>query len=130
VRKKIYDVTKLMLVKTFADQFVKKNGSVGVTRQYIETLVDRKKNTGFEPVEIDGVRFISVIDPKTIGKPSKEVEKIVSNPPVTKEEKQKVNEIFKTEGFREELIKISEQKATKESLGKKTPSADNQLSMF
>lgn len=130
MRRKIYDVTKLLLVKTFADLYVKKNGKVGVTRQYIESLIDRKKNNGFDPVEIDGVRFISVNDPKIIGKPSKAVEKIVSKPPVSKEEKQKANELLKNEEYREELIKISEQKATKESLGKKTSTSDNQLSMF
>lgn len=130
MRKKIYDVTKLILVKTFAEKFIKKNGQVGVTRQYIETLIDRKKNKGFEPVDIDGIRFISVIDPKVIGKASKEVAKIVSKPPVSKIDKQKANELLKNDGFREELIKISEQKATKESLGKKTSTSDNQLSMF
>ena len=88
MRRKIYDVTKLILVKSFAQKFVKKNGTVGVTRQYIETLIDRKKNKGFEPVEIDGVRFINVIDPKVIGKPSRAIEKMVAKPPVTKIDKQ------------------------------------------
>jgi hypothetical protein len=131
VRKKIYDVTKLLLVKSFAEQYVKKNGKVGVTRQYIENLIDRNKNKGFEAIDIDGVRFISVLDPKIIGKPSKEIEKIVKNPPVSKIEKQKVNELLKNEELREELIKISEQNATKESVGKKAaPAPENQLSMF
>ncbi len=130
MRRKIYDVTKLILVKTFAEKFVKKSGTIGVTRQYIETLIEKKKNKGFEPVEIDGVRFINVLDPKVIGKASKEIEKIVANPPVSKIEKQKVNELMKNDALRNELIKISEQKATKESLGKKPPTAENQLSMF
>lgn len=130
VRKKIYDVTKLMLVKTFADQFVKKNGNIGVTRQYIESLLERGKNKGFEAVLIDNVKFISVLDPKIIGKPSKEVERIVTKPPVSKEDKQKANELLRNDGYRDELIKISEQKATKESLGKKPPTSDNQLVMF
>ena len=130
MRRKIYDVTKLILVKSFAQKFVKKNGTVGVTRQYIETLIDRKKNKGFEPVEIDGVRFINVIDPKVIGKPSRAIEKMVAKPPVTKIDKQKANELLKNDELREELIKISEQKANKESMGKKTSTSENQLSMF
>ena len=130
MRKKNYDVTKLILVKTFANQYVKKNGKIGVSRQYIESLLDRKKNKGFEAVVIDGVKFISVTDPKVIGRASKEVEQVVKTPPTSKEEKQKANELLKNEEYRKELIKISEQKATKESLGKKPDTSKNQLSMF
>lgn len=130
MKKKNFDVTKLVLVKTFAEQFIKKDGKVGVSRQYIESLLERKKNKGFESVLIDGVKFISILDPKVIGKPSKEVEKVVSKPPKSKEDKQKANELLKNDDFREELIKISQQKATKESLGKKTDTSDNQLTMF
>ena len=130
MRKKNFDITKLILVKTFADQYVKKNGKIGVTRQYIESLLDRNKNKGFEAILIDGVKFISVLDPKIIGQPSKEIEKVVSKPPVSKEEKQKVNELMKNDNYREELIKISEKKATKESVGKKPDTSENQLAMF
>ena len=119
-----------MLVKTFAEQYKKKNGGIGVSRQYIENLLDRKKNKGFEAVLVDGVKFITVTDPKVIGKPSVEIEKVVANPPVSKEEKKKVNDLLKDEELREELIKISEQKATKESVGKKEETSDNQLTMF
>jgi len=109
---------------------MKKNGKVGVSRQYIESLLERKKNKGFEAVIIDGVKFISITNPKVIGLPSKEVEKAVKTPPVSKEEKQKANNLLKNEEYREELIKISEQKATKESLGKKPDTSENQLTMF
>lgn len=130
MRKKIYDVTQLMLVKTFADKYLKKNGGVGVSRQYIENLLEKKKNKGFYAVVIDGVKFISITDPKIIGKPSKEIEKVVSKPPVSKQEKQKVNALLKNEELHKELVKISEQKATKESVGKKEEHSKNQLSMF
>jgi len=131
MRKKNYDVTKLMLVKTFAKKFVKKNGLVGVSRQYIETLLDKKKNKGFIAVDIDGVKFIHVTDPEIIEKPSSEqVKQVIANPPTSKAEKQKVNELLKNEDVAQELIKISEQLATKESVGKKETPSKNQLSMF
>lgn len=56
--KKTYNISELKTIHNFAASYKSKRGKVGVSRQYIETLIKKGKNKDFELVKIDGIKFI------------------------------------------------------------------------
>jgi len=58
MNKKRYNITDLKTIHNFAAAYKSKKGGVGVSRQYIETLIRKGKNHDFELVKIDGIKFI------------------------------------------------------------------------
>ena len=56
--KKTFNTAELKTIHNFAASFKSKRGKLGVSRQYIEALIKRGKNTDFVLVKIDGIKFI------------------------------------------------------------------------
>ncbi len=56
--KKTYNISELKTIHNFAASYKSKRGKVGVSRQYVETLIKKGRNKDFELVKIDGIKFI------------------------------------------------------------------------
>ena len=64
--KKIFNIAELKTIHNFAATYKSKRGKVGVSRQYIESLIKRGKNDDFDLVKIDGIKFIYPFNPEEL----------------------------------------------------------------